>query len=296
MNPNAPHLLHPAQVLVIGASGLVGRHVLTAFGERARGTCYSEWTSTCVRLDVRDDQAVERTIAELRPTVVVLAAAEAFVERCEANPIETREINVNAAASVRRAADRCGAIVVAFSSEYVFDGRRGIYFENDEVHPINEYGRQKMEMERIVRSGPHLICRTSGVFGEEPKRKNFVLQLVDVVKRGGRFPVPSDQVITPTYAPSLGTALVEMLDRRAAGTFHVCGPRALGRFDFARMVASAYGLPHKAINPTPTAQLGLRAARPAGAGLSDQKLRAFLGHSLLDPEDALRLMAGEDAK
>ena len=179
-----------------------------------------------------------------------------------------------------------------FSSEYVFDGKDGPYRESDGVAPLNVYGMQKVALEELARSSPrHLVLRVSGVFGEEPRRKNFVWQLVDRLRGGGTFDVPSDQVITPTDAASLGTAVVELLDRRAFGTFHAAGPDVMSRVEFARLVARAFGLPAAKIVPRPTAELGLGAARPKNAGLSDAKLREVLGHPLRAPAEALAELA-----
>lgn len=284
-----------SRVLVIGAAGLVGREVADALGRRAVRTYFARGPQAAERLDVRDPGAIDQLVDRIRPAAVVLAAADPYVERCEREPEETRAVNVGGAQHARRAADLYGAVLVVFSSEYVFDGRLGLYTEDAPVAPLNEYGRQKADVEAIARTGPHIICRTSGVFGRDERRANFVLQLVDALRAGRAFRVPSDQVITPTYAPALGLAVVELIDGGHRGTFHACGPRVLPRVEFAGMTARAFGLPADPIEPRPTAELGLAASRPLLAGLSDAKLRAALGHGLTEPDEALRQMAADGA-
>ena len=100
--------------------------------------------------------------------------------------------------------------------------------------------------------------------------------------------MPSDQLITPTDAKSLGTAVRALLDGGATGTFHAAGPDIMGRETFARMVVRAFGLDESLLRPRPTAELGLLAKRPEKAGLTDAKLQQLLGHGLRRPEDALR--------
>jgi len=102
-------------------------------------------------------------------------------------------------------------------------------------------------------------------------------------------------VVTPTYAPSLATALIELLDRHERGTFHVAGPEKVGRADFARRVAAMFGLDPALIRTVPTHELGLAAPRPLRAGLCDDKLRTALGHGLTPIDDALRDLAIEAA-
>jgi dTDP-4-dehydrorhamnose reductase len=281
------------RILVIGGAGLIGRHVLAALaGRDSVATFHRDPVAGGIELDVTDASAVRDTIARVQPSAVVLAAADPFVEKCEREPAETRRVNVEAAFAVRDAAEEADATLVVFSSEYVFPGRARPYAEDDPVRPLNEYGRQKLALEELARKAPrHLVLRISGAFGAEPARKSFVWQLVDRLRAGQTFEVPSDQLITPTDATTLGPALVELLDRGAVGTYHAAGPEVLGRVEFARLVARAFGLPPDRIVPRPTAELGLLARRPERAGLSDAKLRALLGHGLARPEDALRDLA-----
>jgi dTDP-4-dehydrorhamnose reductase len=279
------------RVLVIGAAGLVGRHVRAALSDRdVVATFHRDPVAGGVPLDITDGDAVRRLVNDIRPAVIVLAAADPYVEGCERDPAGTRRLNVDAATTVRDAAP--DAMLVVLSSEYVFDGTRLAYREADAVGPLNEYGRQKVALEELARSSPrHLVLRLSGVFGDEPRRKNFVWQLVDKLRAGATFDVPSDQLITPTDAASLGTALRELLDLGATGTFHAGGPEIMGREIFARLIARTFGLDETRIRPRATAELGLLAKRPAKAGLSDAKLQQVLGHGLRRAEEALSELA-----
>jgi dTDP-4-dehydrorhamnose reductase len=284
------------RVLIIGAAGLVGSHVRGAFaGRNVVATSHRRIVPGAEPLDVTDAAATRALVRRLRPAVVILAAADPSVERCEREPAATRRVNVEAARHVAEAAAEAGAFLVVFSSEYVFDGQGGPYDEDAATAPINEYGRQKVALEEIARSVPrHLICRTSGVFGWDDERKNFVCQILDHLRSGRRFNAPSDQVITATYAPSLGTAVRDLVDGGHAGVFHVAGPRVLPRVELAHTVARAFGLDESLIDAHPTAELGFAAPRPHNAGLSTQRLRSALGHGLVDPAEALVEMRATD--
>ena len=279
--------------LLIGADGLVGRH-LAAAGPAADmvRTYRRDPPPDGVLLDITDIDAVRATMARVRPGVVLLAAADAWVERCEREPQATRRVNVEAPRRIAESIAETDALFVVFSSEYVFEGTAGEYREDDERRPINEYGRQKAALEDIaLASGRGLVCRTSGVFGDDPKRKNFVCQLVDRLRAGDAFDVPSDQLVTPTYAPSLARAVVRLAERGRTGVFHVAGPHVMGRVDFAQLVADAFGLDGSLIRPLATRDLGLKAPRPERAGLRTDKLRQELGEDLTTPAEALRQLA-----
>jgi dTDP-4-dehydrorhamnose reductase len=282
-----------SRFLVLGAGGLVGRHIRAALaGRNAFYTYRRDAPPGDIQLDITDAAATQRIVSDVASTVVVLAAADAYVERCEREPESTWKVNVDAAAIVAEAARAIGALLVIFSSEYVFDGTAGEYREEDQRRPINEYGRQKVALEDIaLDTGRGLVCRTSGVFGNDPNRRNFVCQLVDRLRTGQTFEVPSDQLVTPTYAPSLAEAVVQLADRALTGVFHVAGPDVMGRVEFARAAASAHGLDPELLRPRLTSELHLAARRPARCGLRTDKLRVTLGRPLVSVREALRELA-----
>lgn len=285
----------PERILVIGAAGLIGRHVRAALtGRNVTATCHREKVADGIPVDVTDAVQVARVADRVRPQAIVLAAADPFVERCEADPDSTRRVNVEAARHVAAVAKRHDAVLVVFSSEYVFDGSAGTYGEDDERRPLNEYGRQKVVLEDIAAGVPrHIVCRTSGVFGSDAVRLNFVARLVDVLRSGRTFDVPSDQLITPTDAHSLADAVVELIDRGAQGIFHVAGPEIFERLVFASLVARTFDLPVDLLRFRPTSDLGLAAPRPLHAGLSTAKLRDTLGHGVEHPATALQRLREE---
>jgi dTDP-4-dehydrorhamnose reductase len=279
------------RVLVLGAGGQVGRHIVSALTHHDVRSSTRNGRDGSISVDVADIEALRRVVRDVRPDGIVNAAADAYVERCEREPEATRRVNVAPVRVLAAEASRLGATLVVFSSEYVFDGSREKCGEDDPMRPINEYGAQKAEIEQLTRSVErHLVCRTSGVYAAENARKNFVWQVVDALRAGRRFRAPHDQLVTPTYAPSLAQAIAQLLERGSVGTFHVAGPRIVPRDAFAREIAGAFGLDPGLIDPVATAELGLSAARPR-VGLSDDKLRRTLGAGTTDPSDALRELA-----
>jgi len=276
--------------LLLGATGLVGTHLRAALrGRDVVTTSHRAQLPGALAVDLTDRAATTRLIREVRSDVIVVAAANAFVEECERDPVATRVINVDALRHIAELAPK--TLLVVFSSEYVFDGRAGRYAEDDAVAPINEYGRQKVAVEAIVRErSDHLVCRVSGVYGWSSARTSFVCQLIDRLRAGQSLRVPSDQIITPTPAADLASVIVELVDRSARGIFHAAGPEILPRPEFARRAAEAFGLDPALLDLRTTAELGLAAPRPLRAGLVTDKLRAFLGHGLSPSRDALAAM------
>lgn len=285
-------------VLVAGSRGLVGTHLVAALKMRRARVLTADLhpAEGDLALDLTDDAAVARFLDAHPADLVLCAAAEPSVEGCEKEPARTRAINVQAPTRLAARLAGRGARLVVFSSEYVFDGARDTpYVEDDAPAPINEYGRQKLELERGVGAFPeHLVVRTSGVYGRERLRKNFVYQLLDRAAAGGGLRVPDDQLITPTAATSLAELTLQAVEHGVRGVLHLAGAEIVERVAFARLVCEVFGLePAMAVLPTPTAQLGLAAPRPRRAGLSVERARKLGLTPLVGPREGLATLKRE---
>jgi dTDP-4-dehydrorhamnose reductase len=273
-----------SRLLVIGASGLIGRHVM----ERARlaglevtGTRRNFAVPGLVPLDSCDADAAGRLIASTRPEAVINCSAWSWVDGCEGDPGRARRENAEFPERLARQAAGEGARFVHFSTGYVFNGMGGPYSERDAPDPICVYGRTKLDGERAVLEAAGdaaFIVRTLGVYGEELQRKNFVCQVVDALRAGKRMRVPTDQLGNATYAGEIAVGVLRLLEGGRPGLWNLAGPEPeLARSEFALRIARAYGLDERLFDFLPTAQLGQAAPRPLHAGLAIGKAVEELG-------------------
>lgn len=287
------------RILVVGGTGLVGNALVRAWlgrGAHVVGATYHCHPSPFFRaLDMQDARGVDALVDEVRPSLVAVPAANPYVDYCELHPEETRRVNVDGTLNVARAAKRHGARVVFFSSDYVFDGRKGHYKEEEPVSPINEYGRQKAEVEEAVLAldSRNLVVRTSGAYGWQHEPKNFVLQVRKHLT-GGQAMHVSTLLYNPTYSDNLAEATAELAARGARGLFHVVGTDRIVRVEFARLAAEAFGLDPDLVEAS-TDELARPARRPLESSLDTGKVRA-LGIELLGAERGLRLMRQSEEK
>lgn len=285
-------------VLVIGASGLVGQHLLHTLHERGVptvGTSRTPPPGPLRPLDIGDAATVMALLEMVRPTTIYLAAALSHVDYCETHADESHALNVLGTRNVALAAATVDARLVYFSTDYVFDGRAGPYAETDAPNPLNVYGRHKLLAEHFVLAlAPRaLVVRTTVVYGPETGRKNFVYRLLATVGNGQPLDVPADQFGSPTYAPNLAVATVTLATSGVQGLCHVSGPAGVSRYQFACEAAARLGLATDLIRPVPTARLGQRAPRPLRAGLRCDRATELLGIPLIDHVAGIDLFARE---
>lgn len=283
------------RALVIGASGQVGAALvsrLRARGHDVVGTHRDTPVGDTRRLDILDLDATGRLIAEAGAAWVFFPAGVTHVDWCEDHRAEAMAANRDAPAAAAREARRHGAGFVYFSTEYVFDGKRGPYGESDPTNPLSVYGVSKLEGERAVLAATSraLVVRTTVVYGPEPRGKNFVCQLLRRAETGERMRVPVDQRSSPTYNQDLAAAVVALAERGHAGVVHVAGPEVLDRHAFALLVCETFGLDPGFIEPVATADLGQRAPRPLDAGLRIDLVRRLVPARLRGPREGLAAM------
>jgi dTDP-4-dehydrorhamnose reductase len=278
----------------VGASGQVGSALYARLRERrweVVGTHAHVATPSTVALDIEDISAVERFLAAPFECVF-FPAALTFVDYCEDHPTEAMLVNRDAPTAGARAAARQGASFVYYSTEYVFDGTRGPYAEDDPACPVSVYGRSKREGEvGALEANPRtLVVRTQVVYGPEPQGKNFVYQLLRRLGARETVRIPVDQVACPTYNVDLAAASVELVERGLTGIYHVAGSDALDRHAFARLACEVFWLDASRLQPVKTADLGQRARRPLLGALRSDRTRAVLTTELRGAREGLVAM------
>lgn len=278
------------KILLFGADGQLGwqlRRSLCVVGEVTALTRSSD--SHCG--DVADAAGVARTVDQLRPDVIVNAAAYTAVDRAESEPVAADLINHRACEVLAVQAERIGAWLVHYSTEYVFDGSgTAPWRESDATAPLNVYGRSKLAGEKaIAGANPrHLILRTSWLF--DTWGDNFLKWLLGAAAERPSLDIVFDQHGAPTRAAIVADVtahLLRALRPELAGTYHVAAAGEASRHElavFALQCAQKRGLRLQAgpgsVRPVPSSSFPRPAARPANSRMDTHRLRKTFGLAL----------------
>lgn len=261
------------RLVVTGAAGGLGRafleqvpphHQVHAFGHD--------------ELDVGDRDKVMQTIPLLRPDAIVHLAAFTQVDACEKDPARATRDNALGAQHMALAARACGAAILHVSTDYVFDGMKGVpYDEMDAPHPLSAYGRTKLAGEGFVRHlvPEHFIVRTSYVYGAGD---DYASGAVERLRRGESAGGIRDRTGSPTFVRHLADRILPLLLTGRFGTYHVAGSEPACWFDVLERARAIGGL-HGAVEPQELATLGLVAPRPANSAI----VSAHLEHIGIEP-------------
>lgn len=284
--------------LVIGASGLVGASLfreIQSSGKEVIGTYHQNPVKGMELLDVTDEVAFGKLLDCVQPDVIYYPAANPNVEWIEENPLESALVNVEPVRFLTTQLQSSSVKLVYYSTDYVFDGVHGPYVETEKPTPICEYGKQKLQVERLICNTltDYLIFRVTVVYGWETRGKNFAHRLVSQLRSSDISPirVPDDQMGNPSYSPNIARAAVSLTEKEANGIFHLAGDERASRYDFACAIADAFSLPKTRLVPVKTVDLHQKAPRPLNAGMIVAKAQFLLSEiKLLGFTDALQCM------
>jgi dTDP-4-dehydrorhamnose reductase len=256
-------------ILIAGATGTLGQ-VFARLCE-VRGLPYRLMTRQ--ELDIADLDSVQTALAELRPWAIVNAAGYVRVDEAEQDRERCYRENADGPALLADACAGHGIQLLTFSSDLVFDGaQRTPYVESTTVAPLNVYGGSKAAAEaRVLAALPGaLVVRTSAFFGPWD-RYNFITGSLRALASGERIMAAEDTLISPTYAPDLAHACLDLLLDGADGIWHLANVGAISWADLARQAAEMAGLDASGVVGCAMADLGLAAPRPRYGVLGSER-------------------------
>ena len=232
------------------------------------------------QLDLADADAIRHLVRHAAPQLIVNAAAYTAVDRAESEERLAMAINGRAPGILAEEAERAGAAIVHYSTDYVFDGaKRSPYQEDDTPHPLNAYGRTKLEGERAVITATrrHLLIRTSWVYG--PIGRNFYRTIATRARAGEPLRVVNDQRGVPTTSAFIARCTVDLLRAGASGLCHVVPDGDTTWHGFAEAIVAHLGL-HVPVEPIASSAFPSPARRPSYSVLDNRRLAGILGRSL----------------
>ncbi len=287
-------------ILLIGKNGQVGWELQHSLVPRGRVVALDR-----AQMDLTQPDAIRSTIRSVSPDIIVNAAGYTAVDKAEEEPDLVMQVNATAPGVIAEEARRINALLVHYSTDYVFDGTRSTpYVEEDEPNPVNTYGKSKLAGEQaIVAAGcTHLILRTSWIYSA--RGTNFVLTMLRLAREKKEIAVVTDQIGSPTWARTLAISTAELIEkadqrRNDGGTYHLSASGYASRLDFASEILTTAKKTSGAetgwaeLRPTTTANYPLPATRPLNAATSKARIKNRFGIEMPGWETQLHQFIGE---
>ena len=284
------------RLLVTGASGLLGTRIcqLAAKQNYEVYSAHSEHIPQFgipIKLDITDGTALKQLFDKTKPDVIVHSAALTDVDKCEKEKDLAWKINVDSTSNIAQLCHKHDCFLVYVSTDYVFNGEKGNYKETEQTAPINYYGLTKLKGEEEIKksTAEYCIARTSVIYGSIPAagKINFALWLIEKLRKKEETRTVIDQWTSPTLNTNLAEMILETVEKRVTGTFHLAGATRLSRYEFAQKIAETFNLDKNCLLPTSSKEMKWLAKRPKDSSLNVDKAKQTLKNKPLQISDAL---------
>lgn len=292
------------RILITGSNGLLGQKIVaqclnanytflaTSKGENRNQDCPS---SVYAQMDIAEMDDLERVFSLFNPTHVIHTAAITNVDYCELNPEECIEVNTVAVRNLFTVSKKHNAHFQLLSTDFVFDGKKGNYSEEDEVGPLSVYARSKANAEKVLLEDAYSnwsIVRTIIVYGvgNNLSRSNIICWAKDALMKGQELTIVDDQFRAPTWADDLAWACLRICFLNKTGIYHISGPETMSIYELVCRIARHFGLSHEKVKRSKSTDLKQPAQRPPYTGFNLSKAKSELGYAPKTIEETLDLL------
>ena len=287
------------KLLITGTSGLLGNKIVKAakHNYEVLPTYNTEpLHPNSVKLEITNLTEALKVFNKLEPNIVIHTASETNVDKCEIEKEHAWKTNAEGTRNIAEACQKVNAKLVCISTDYVFDGEKGLYDEEDKPNPVNYYGLTKLEGEKqvIKHCKNYAILRTSVLYGWHPWKQNFTTWIINQLKQGKEITVVNDHYNTPTWAGNLAEIAIEVAERNLQGMYHASGRERISRYEFAKQIARTFNLNADLVKPVKMSQLTAWVAkRPKDSSLNTGKIQKQLKTKPLNITEGLNKMKEE---
>lgn len=290
------------RLLITGSNGLLGQKIVkqciksniefvaTSKGLNRNEDCPAE---RYIPMDICNKLEINAVFQAFYPTHIIHTAAITNVDYCELNPEECQLVNVDATYHLFTAAKQYKAHFELLSTDFVFDGKQGMYKETDAVNPLSVYAQSKVDAEKRLLEDEYTnwsIARTIIVYGtaNNLSRSNVILWAIDALGKQQPMNIINDQFRMPTWADDLAWGCLEICRRNKTGIFHLSGPELLSIYEIVERVAKFLNQPMDHVNEIDSSTLNQPAKRPPRTGFDLSKSRNVLGYNPKTIEETLK--------
>jgi len=282
------------KILITGSSGYIGSRLYKSLSELYDiiGLDNRESNFSDVISDVSNSEDFSTTLLKTKPKIIIHTAAIKDLFGCQKRKYKSWKVNVESTLTLMKYAKRNNSKLILISSDMVFNGKRGNYKETDQPDPINWYGMTKYLSELLLKETVSFsICRTALVLGDLDKHYASILDKeinFGIIKNQTLLPyyiyrrltnnqkvrLPDNIISSPTHIDLITESITRIIENSLVGTFHIAGPEALSRYDFAVELAEYFNLNKKLVIKDKSKTINLR---PKNLSMNVTKTYSILG-------------------
>jgi dTDP-4-dehydrorhamnose reductase len=275
--------LQSKSYIVLGASSKIGSIFYSKFKKKIKFASKKTFKSKKFKKFDLDKDNIDPLISKYKPTHVVIFSAVSDPDKCFKNPKKTRTINFLSIIKIIKRCIKKKIVPIVFSSEFVFNGKKGNYDEKSRTSPTLIYGQQKKLLENYIvkKKLPVLIFRLAKVYGDKKNDKTLITNYIEQIKKKKILRVAKDQYFSPVYVNDVVKVIDKAAQRNLTGLFNIAGNERLSRFQILKMIIKVMRTNNKII-PCSIDDFKLPEKRPKDVSMSNSLLKKKLGYNFVD--------------
>lgn len=248
------------KILITGVDGFLGKKIFHVLSKKydVIGTSRRGSQERIIELDITDNDSIRRIIESVKPTILIHTAALVDVEKSESDKESAYSVNALAPKLFAGLCAEKKIKMIYFSTDYVFDGTAEVYHTNSVRNPVNYYGVTKRNAEDFIidKLLDYVIIRPSILYGfnDFHDKKNFVLNIIERLKRGEKVILDSERIKYPLLIDDVSEKMIEIIETNQRGIFHFAGPTPITKYDWGKEIADVFGLNSDMIVPAENAE------------------------------------------
>lgn len=292
------------RILITGSNGLLGQKIVdqlnksctlflaTSKGENRNPSCA---IANYQQMDISDSSEIEMVFKQFQPTHIIHTAAMTNVDHCEQQPDECNRINFESVKLLFEASIKVNAHFQLLSTDFVFDGEKGNYNEEDQVNPLSVYAQSKVNAEQLLHDSTYSnwsIVRTIIVYGtaNNLSRSNIVYWAKEALEKKQALAIIDDQFRAPTWASDLAWACIRICELNKIGIYHISGPTTFSIFEIVEKIAQFFNLSTDNLTKSSSLNLNQPAKRPPKTGFDLTKARTDLDYNPKTLEETFSIL------
>jgi dTDP-4-dehydrorhamnose reductase len=290
------------KVIVTGANGMLGSSIIKEFeGEYKFYSVDKDPLEPILpnpfQVDLTDKKKVEEALTKIKPDLVIHCAALTNVDFCEDNREMCYKVNVDATKYLAEICKKLGIVLVYISTDFVFDGEKGNYKEEDETNPLGIYAESKLLGEKaVIDSGVTYIIPRTSIYGWNIQKKESLVEwIINANKQKKVLNLITDQYFTPIFTNNLAQVIFELYETKKFGLFNIAGAEKASKYDFAMETAEVFNLDKSMIQKISMDKIPFKSKRPRDASLNIEKIKKTLKKTkLLNIKEGLLMMKSRE--
>jgi len=279
-------------ILIFGASGFLGRELRNHFEskhETVLGTYFANKQPGLVHFDLRHADLRIFGPDLKRTSFGIICSATTTMDSCKTHWESTYRVNVDGTAALISQLQAAGIVPVFISTDYVYDGTRCNYSEDDERAPVLAYGRQKKGIEDFLlgRGGLFIIARLGKLYSLREQDKTLLTTVASNLRKGRELRLATDQVFSPSYVSDICQALDLLMQKRFLGCYNICSGEAISRFELGVLVRARLGIKTGRLVPCSLTEFNFGDNRPLNTSMSNKRFIQATGFRFATLEESL---------